>query len=192
MLEIINIKILNRAVSQFGSISIKQYLILTIVSCLIFLIIILFRTRILRKQIELLNATAWICLIVYINIIIQLTLLGRKPGSRIGIDFSLGRSSNENDFSKLLRAYSMLNVLLFVPYGFILGMLSRIRKYKHYISIIIISLVSLASSILIECVQYITRRGYLELDDLICNTIGGIIGGILLNILCCIIMRVKR
>lgn len=60
----------------------------------------------------------------------------------------------------------VLNILLFVPFGFACGSIFGCRSV----------LMGLAVSILIETVQYIGALGYTEVDDVINNTIGTWIG----------------
>ncbi len=65
---------------------------------------------------------------------------------------------------------SQLNVLMFVPLGFLLGLACNgVRWWKTLIIFISISLS-------IEVLQYITQRGFYETDDVIRNTAGCMIG----------------
>ncbi len=61
------------------------------------------------------------------------------------------------------------NILLFIPFGYFV---SRYCKIKGMFSITIISLIS---SGVIECTQHFIGRSF-DVDDIILNTIGGIIG----------------
>lgn len=132
-----------------------------------------------KREINLADIAAFFCLIVYLNIIMQLTLLGRKDGSRIGVELSLFGYLGNGRFSRQMLMYAVLNVFLFVPYGFIIRWLPWFRKQKESVSILLSTMVCLATSLLIEMVQLVTERGYYELEDLVCNTLGGLIGGLL-------------
>ena len=169
---------LDAALVQFGSISIKQFIILTLASTFLAVIIILLRYMIFGKKMDLKNFFALLCLIVYINIIAQLALLGRKPGSRIGVDLSLykGWGSKHVGNVSLIRTYSILNVIFFVPYGVIISLFNYIEKQKRVFQMVIGGLIVIVTSMTIEILQYITQRGYFEIDDLLCNTLGGLIG----------------
>lgn len=69
------------------------------------------------------------------------------------------------------------NVLCFVPFGAILPVLSsRARNF------ILITLLTFEFSLLVECVQLISRVGSFDVDDLILNTLGGILGFLLFTI----------
>ena len=64
-----------------------------------------------------------------------------------------------------------LNVLLFVPFGFLLPMIS-----KHFRNPILTVVTGCIFSCFIEITQYITGRGLTEVDDVITNTIGAAVG----------------
>lgn len=64
----------------------------------------------------------------------------------------------------------ILNVLMFVPIGFFIGWS---LKEKHIHSAIAFSLVL---SLFIETMQLITKRGIFNIDDIIHNVLGGVIG----------------
>lgn len=65
----------------------------------------------------------------------------------------------------------VVNILLFVPLGFLLPIgLKRIRPYWKT------ALVGGAVTVLIECLQLVTKRGIFECDDIINNLVGILIG----------------
>lgn len=59
------------------------------------------------------------------------------------------------------------NILLFTPLGLCLS--RKDGNHYKYLTPFLISLV-------VESIQYFTRLGTFEVDDLICNTIGGLLG----------------
>ena len=63
-----------------------------------------------------------------------------------------------------------LNILLFVPFGYLLPSLFPSKRWWQVI------LLGLAFSLTIELLQLITRLGYADVDDLINNTLGAAIG----------------
>ncbi len=69
-----------------------------------------------------------------------------------------------------------MNILLFVPMGYLLPYVFPWFRAKARLRP---PLVCFLSSLLIENIQLITRRGFYDLDDLVSNTIGGIIGAAL-------------
>lgn len=64
------------------------------------------------------------------------------------------------------------NILFFIPFGFFL---SGIVEKKW----ILVAVIALGSSAGIELTQYITARGLAEVDDVISNTIGAVVGYLL-------------
>ncbi len=65
---------------------------------------------------------------------------------------------------------TVLNIILFVPFGFLLATL-----WKEYRSLRIVALAGLTLSILIEVLQIFTFR-LTDVDDLITNTAGAVLG----------------
>lgn len=65
------------------------------------------------------------------------------------------------------------NVLIFMPFGFFMPMASRYRSF--FLTLIY----SFGLSLLVETFQLITKVGSFDVDDLLLNTIGGIIGYII-------------
>lgn len=63
------------------------------------------------------------------------------------------------------------NVICFLPFGAILPVLN-----KRCRNLIVITLLSFEFSLLVETVQLITKVGTFDVDDLLLNTIGGILG----------------
>ena len=78
------------------------------------------------------------------------------------------------DFSGITQV--ILNILLFVPMGYLLPYLFRwFRRGAKLRATVASFLISLC----VENVQLVTKLGYYDLDDLITNTLGGFIGGVL-------------
>ena len=65
------------------------------------------------------------------------------------------------------------NVAIFIPFGFFMPMASRYRSFFLTASY------SLGLSLLVEAFQFVSRVGSFDVDDIILNTIGGIVGYIL-------------
>lgn len=63
------------------------------------------------------------------------------------------------------------NIFAFAPFGFLLPLLN-----KSYRSFFLITMLSLIFSLAVETIQLIFRVGIFDVDDLLLNTIGGIIG----------------
>ena len=65
------------------------------------------------------------------------------------------------------------NILIFVPYGFFISMASRTRGFFKTL------FCSMGLSLCVEAVQLITRVGSFDVDDILLNTVGGVIGYII-------------
>lgn len=63
------------------------------------------------------------------------------------------------------------NILAFMPFGFLLPMVSKIGK--NFFGTLALSL---CFSLVAEILQLVTRVGAFDVDDLFLNTIGGVIG----------------
>ncbi len=63
------------------------------------------------------------------------------------------------------------NVLAFIPYGVMVPIVSRKNRKLFRVFVMTFLL-----SLMIECVQLICKVGTFDVDDLILNTLGGIIG----------------
>lgn len=70
------------------------------------------------------------------------------------------------------------NVLAFVPYGMVLPMLSEKKR-----NFFLVTLLTFEFSLVIETTQLITKAGCFDVDDLILNTLGGVLGYMLYKIL---------
>lgn len=75
----------------------------------------------------------------------------------------------ENGWSELL-AQNLMNVLVFVPIGILMGLAFNNTKWW------IVLLVGLILSVGIEATQYVFMKGFSEVDDVIHNTFGAVIG----------------
>lgn len=62
------------------------------------------------------------------------------------------------------------NILIFVPYGFFVSMAGRTRGFFKTFFF------SMFLSLAVETVQLITRVGSFDVDDILLNTVGGVLG----------------
>jgi glycopeptide antibiotics resistance protein len=68
------------------------------------------------------------------------------------------------------------NVIIFIPFGFFLPMAS---KYRSFLSTVFYSF---GLSLCVETFQLVTKVGSFDVDDLLLNTAGGLIGYIIFEI----------
>ena len=104
----------------------------------------------------------------YIVLIFVITLLSREDGSHLGLDLQIGSTWGINARNN---AYVVENILLFVPFG-----LFAAWKWKKMQNIFYSLGVAVLFSLLIECLQFMTGRGYFQIDDVLTNAIGCIFG----------------
>ena len=116
----------------------------------------------------------WFIFIIYILIILKLTIF------RFNVHYA-ERQLNLTLFADLIKTYKntgiqeflrlfLGNIGWFVPFGFLLPIL---LKRKNILTVIIWGAVF---SFCIETTQFIFRKGVAELDDLILNVVGVVIG----------------
>lgn len=107
-------------------------------------------------------------LIIYIEILMQTAFFSREPGSRKQIDLNLFGTWGE---TPVAHAYFIENIIMFIPFGVLAPMVfKQMRKMR------ICVLVGFLFSCGIEISQLITQRGFCQLDDVVTNTVGTLIG----------------
>lgn len=127
--------------------------------------------RRVRRGIKVVPAASHTCFYMYVVIVLFITFLSRESGSGKGIDLQLFSTFGINERNN---AYVAENVLLFVPFGFTCAWaFPGLRKFFRC------SLAGFLSSLGIECLQLVTQRGFFQLDDILTNVIGTMVGYIL-------------
>ena len=123
-----------------------------------------------RKKLEKppLKWAAVTCFCIYAAILLVITLLSREDGVRKGIDLKLFSTWGIN---KRNNALVIENVLLFIPYGFFGSW--AFKRLSRLIPCIFFGAVT---SLCIESLQLVTGRGIFQIDDILTNLLGNIIG----------------
>jgi len=124
-----------------------------------------------------------VCFLTYLALLVIITFFSRAEGSAAGMDLQIGSGLNINARND---AYLVENILLFVPYGFCFAWY-RCRKGIWFTGLF----VSFTTSFFIETMQLVTERGIFQLDDIITNTIGGILGVMLFQIPARLVWKLK-
>lgn len=115
-------------------------------------------------------------LCIYVCIMMSITYFSRESGSiEGGMDFELFSTWGINSRNN---AFVLENVLLFIPYGFLLGW--SFRWAKNVLNCVSVGFIT---SLWIEYMQFITARGYFQIDDILTNTMGMFIGSVLCTFL---------
>lgn len=108
------------------------------------------------------------CFCVYSAVIILITLLSRESGGSKVIDLELFSTWGINQRNN---AFVAENVLLFIPFGF--TSCAAFRGMRHILSC---TAFGAAASVGVECLQLVTGRGFFQLDDILANTMGAMLG----------------
>ncbi len=117
-----------------------------------------------------------ILLLVYLLVLLQTALFSREPGSRHSIDLTLFETWGRSAVS---HAYFIENILMYVPFGVLMPLCFR-KMERFWICVP----TALASSVLLELTQLLTQRGYCQLDDVVTNTVGALVGWLFWYLLC--------
>lgn len=113
---------------------------------------------------------------IYFAVLVAITFLSRESGSRSGVmDLELFSTWGINDRNN---AFVIENVLLFIPYGFLCSWnFSSARKLFRC------ALFGAATSFCIEWLQLVTGRGYFQIDDILTNILGTVLGWLLFRLI---------
>ncbi len=116
----------------------------------------------------LLPVSGAVCFFMYVVILLVITFFSRESGSGSGMDLDLFSTWGINDRNN---AYVIENVLLFIPFGMVCPWyLKRARSF------VACTALGLSCSVGIELLQHLTRRGFFQIDDILTNVLGSIIG----------------
>lgn len=111
---------------------------------------------------------SWCILMGYVLFIVSETVLFRTP--KVEIKYYLSPLWTYGVLYNRMLAENILNILMFIPIGFLTSVGLGVKKT------ITILCVGFMLSVAIEVIQLVTRRGICNIDDVIHNTIGCIIG----------------
>lgn len=106
--------------------------------------------------------------LAYILVIFRVAFLCREPGSRKAISLVLFETWGHTFH---MHAMFVENIIMFIPFGVLLPIL--FRKFRSGLACVLTGFICSCS---IEIVQHITQTGYLQLDDVVTNTMGTLLG----------------
>lgn len=112
---------------------------------------------------------------VYCYLVIAITYLSRELGSRKGVSLKIFGTYSASPQSQ---AYMVENVLMFIPFGILLPLLWKPFRLTTWCLC-----AGLLGSLTIEISQYLSQRGYFQVDDIILNVLGTMIGYVLISCL---------
>ncbi len=108
---------------------------------------------------------------VYIYTLLQQTYFSRPPGSRSTVSLILGETWQGSVQSK---AYVVENILMMIPFGILLPKV--INTAENALCCIPLGFLF---SVCLEYAQYLSQRGHMQVDDVVMNVIGTLIGYLL-------------
>ena len=111
-------------------------------------------------------------LIVYVAVLLCVTLLMRESSSKFPIHTEWFWGYKVDNPAILYRD-NLINILLYIPVGCLVGLIAP----KH--KLLAAMLVGLFLSETIECSQLIWHKGSFDVDDLFNNTVGALLGGLI-------------
>lgn len=114
----------------------------------------------------------FVVLIEYITLIYCYTVFFRKYSNNSGLKLIPFWSYNTEATSlhSAIFIENVMNILIFVPIGFLLGCVNKDIGWKR------VMVITVCISASIEILQFILHRGFTEVDDVIHNTLGAIVG----------------
>ncbi len=126
------------------------------------------------KEINHMNRLAFLVFLIYCAIVVAATILIRRgtftksinmiPLDRVVKAVTIGKiDSMEHD---------LLNILLFIPFGFLLAQINKQVFRKNVYALIF----GFAASSVIETIQLVFHLGECDINDIIANTLGAVIG----------------
>ena len=127
----------------------------------------------------------WLLMLLFL--MLYTTVIGREPQSYHDYHLMPLWSLQAIKDGLIETLYEKIyNVLLFVPYGFLLGLYFKKCLVRNSI------FVGFATSFGIELLQLITRTGTCETDDVICNTMGCWMGMMVEAGICFLIGKIRN
>lgn len=112
--------------------------------------------------------------------VVAVTLLTRSGGVRelnLTPLITLVKAQDQPEYYRTM----LMNVLLFLPLGLSLSQVLP-ERWPVWIRVALVAAAGLALSILVEWLQYRYALGTTETDDVLCNTLGALLGASVLGI----------
>ena len=120
-----------------------------------------------------LRASAVLLLVEWMFLILGTAVLFREAGAERNyslIPFLSYFNIAENSYLREVVMINLLNILLFVPIGLLAGFGFRTITWKG------VAFIGFCFSVFIELLQFTLKRGLCEVDDVIHNVVGCVIG----------------
>ena len=133
-----------------------------------------------------LRYSAVLLLVEYVFLLFCSTVIFRTPGETRHYDFHPFWSYKAiQDGREDLLAENIMNVVVFIPVGLLLSIAFKQMTWWKVL------LIGCGISVTIETLQFFLMRGFSEVDDVMHNTVGCIMGYIIYSILVRIFINTK-
>jgi len=142
------------------------YVVGGLAAIVLVIIFILFHFK--KNNLSFIKNTAWCLLAAYVFLALCATVMFREEASEMRYSFRLFRCYSVVYYKMM--AENILNILFFVPIGFLMGFA---KKEKNLLQILCIGCFI---SVSIEAIQLATKRGVCNIDDVFHNSLGCVIG----------------
>ena len=119
------------------------------------------------------QAVAVLLLLCYLGGLAAITFIDRMDGMQGGVQLHPFLAFREawNSFTVQVWLNPLLNIAMFLPLGVLLPLAAKpFRRWYWMLA------AGAGTSLVIEVLQYILGRGQADVDDLICNTLGAMLG----------------
>lgn len=127
-----------------------------------------------KLKVLIIERKRWILgFVFYISIMVQVGVLSRTLGTIRTIVWVPFRTPGGDN---LIALYALANLVLFIPFGVLVPKV--IHSVNAFWKII---LVALLTSVCIETIQYILACGYSQVEDVIMNVAGGVVGYLIIK-----------
>ena len=121
---------------------------------------------------------------LYLMIILVITFFSREAGTRTRqMDLELFSTWGINTRNN---AFVVENVLLFIPYGFVCPW-----AFPWLRGLFRNTFAAFVTSLGVETIQLITGRGYFQIDDILTNVLGAVIGYLIFRILYGMVKKIR-
>lgn len=119
-------------------------------------------------------------IVIYLGFILYMTMAWRE--TRDGrFQFDLFRSYRQFLTNKNVRLQILNNIWLFVPFGITIK--NTLQERTGHNSALLTTMICILLSVTIEAIQLIAGIGLCDIDDVISNGLGGLIGAMIPNLL---------
>ena len=131
--------------------------------------------------------SAALLLVEYIFLLFCSTVIFRATGETRQYDFHPFWSYKAiQEGREDLLAENIMNVVVFIPVGLMLGSLLRVKgsstsEATKSMTWLMVAIIGCGISVTIESLQFFLMRGFSELDDVMHNTVGCILGYMMVN-----------